>query len=369
MKITREFVTQDWDGIIPALHAGKFDAVISSMSITEEREKVDFTNKYYNTPPAIVAPKDTDIKGVTKEGLAGKTLGVATSTVHFNYAEKTYTDSTLKGYPTSQEFLLDIANGRVDAVIDDISVLEGWLKTADGACCKLVGGGHARSGDRRPRRRHRGAQGRDRSGQQVQRRHRRHPRQRRSTRKSTTSTSTVRRLRRRCLTHLAGGGGPTAAFARYATKGVHGPYAELLDSAELGGGRLARRYRLWRLHHRSTCHPRPCRSDLSSASSSPWRNSRENLRYGSPATSTPRSSAACRNFLTLFLVYYGAQIDLQKVVRPVGPDARSKSTASFPAWWRSASSFPPMPAKSCCRLSARSRAASMRAATRSAVRR
>ncbi len=140
MKAKCEFVTQDWDGIIPALQAGKFDAIIASMSITPERaEKVDFTDKYYNTPPAIAAPKDTDIKGVTKEDLAGKTIGVATSTTHFNYAEKTFTDSTIKGYPTSQEFLLDLANGRLDAVNDDISVLENWLASADGACCKLVG--------------------------------------------------------------------------------------------------------------------------------------------------------------------------------------------------------------------------------------
>nr|WP_295467179.1 ABC transporter substrate-binding protein [Mesorhizobium sp.] len=140
MKVKCEFVTQDWDGIIPALQAGKFDAIIASMSITEERkQKVDFTHKYYNTPSAIVAPKDTTIKGVAKEDLAGKTLGAATSTTHYNYAEKTYTDTTLKGYPTSQEFLLDIANGRLDAVTDDVSVLEEWLKTTDGACCKVVG--------------------------------------------------------------------------------------------------------------------------------------------------------------------------------------------------------------------------------------
>ena len=140
MKVTCEFVTQDWDGIIPALQAGKFDAIIASMSITEERKKqVDFTSKYYNTPPAIVAPKDTDIKGVSMEDLAGKTIGVASSTTHFNYSTATYTDSEIKAYPSSQEFLLDLANGRLDAANDDISVLEEWLKTPDGACCKLVG--------------------------------------------------------------------------------------------------------------------------------------------------------------------------------------------------------------------------------------
>ncbi len=140
MKVKCEFVTQDWDGIIPALQAGKFDAIIASMSITDERkQKVDFTNKYYNTPPAIAAPKDTTIKGVTKDDLAGKTIGVQGGTTHFNYAEKTYTDSTIKPYPTAQEYQLDLANGRIDAVNDDITVVEQWLNSPEGACCKLVG--------------------------------------------------------------------------------------------------------------------------------------------------------------------------------------------------------------------------------------
>ena len=140
MKVTCEFVTQDWDGIIPALQAGKFDAIIASMSITDERkQKVDFSNKYYNTPPAIAVAKDSDIADIKPESLAGKTLGVASSTTHSNFAEVTYTDSDIKMYPTSDEFLLDLGNGRIDAVMDDISVLEGWLAKEDGACCKLLG--------------------------------------------------------------------------------------------------------------------------------------------------------------------------------------------------------------------------------------
>ncbi len=87
MKAECSFVTQDWDGIIPALEAKKFDAIIASMSITAERkEKVDFTNKYYNTPPAIAVPKDSDITAATPEALEGKTLGAQGSTTHSNYA-------------------------------------------------------------------------------------------------------------------------------------------------------------------------------------------------------------------------------------------------------------------------------------------
>lgn len=140
MQVKCEWVTQDWDGIIPALQAGKFDAILASMSITPERaEKVDFTNKYYNTPSAIAVPKDSDLKGTTKADLAGKTIGVATSTTHFNYASQTYTDSTVKGYPSSPEEQLDLANGRLDAIQDDITVLSEWLATPEGACCKILG--------------------------------------------------------------------------------------------------------------------------------------------------------------------------------------------------------------------------------------
>lgn len=134
------FVTQDWDGIIPALQAGKYDAIIASMSITDERrKKVDFTDKYYNTPPAVAVPKDSGLTGPLPADLDGATIGVQGSTTHSNYAEAKYTDSTVRGYPTADEYKLDIASGRLDAVMDDVTVLQEWLDSEDGACCKLLG--------------------------------------------------------------------------------------------------------------------------------------------------------------------------------------------------------------------------------------
>jgi polar amino acid transport system substrate-binding protein len=140
MKADCEFVVQDWDGIIPALNANKFDAIIASMSITEERLKsVDFTDKYYNTPPAIAVPKDSELSGVTAEDLSGITIGAQGSTTHSAWAEQVLTDADVRLYPTPDEYKLDLVNGRLDAAVDDVVVLSEWLDSADGACCKIIG--------------------------------------------------------------------------------------------------------------------------------------------------------------------------------------------------------------------------------------
>ena len=136
------YTNQDFDGIIPALVAGKFDVIDSSISITPERAKtIDFTNKYYNTPPAIVARKDAGIKGTSVDDLAGKTIGVQSSTTHANYAQQTYTKSDVKLYPSADQFKLDLINGRLDAVNDDVVVLDDWLNNSPEAkdCCVRVG--------------------------------------------------------------------------------------------------------------------------------------------------------------------------------------------------------------------------------------
>jgi polar amino acid transport system substrate-binding protein len=140
MNVKCTFVNQDFDGIIPALQAKKFDAIISSMSITPDRmKKIDFTDKIYNTPPAIAVPKDSTIKEATNAGLAGKTLGAQSSTTHANYAGVHMKDAQLKLYPSPDEYKLDMSSGRIDAVIDDVVVLDEWTKTDSGSCCKVLG--------------------------------------------------------------------------------------------------------------------------------------------------------------------------------------------------------------------------------------
>ena len=138
MKVECEFVVQDFDGSIPAIQAGKFDAIINITINAERAEKVNFTRKYYQTPPAVAVPKDSTLTGATPEDLKGKTFGVQNGTVHANFAEEKYSGSTIKSYPTGDEARADMAAGRVDAVMDGSIILTEWLKTDAGACCKLL---------------------------------------------------------------------------------------------------------------------------------------------------------------------------------------------------------------------------------------
>jgi polar amino acid transport system substrate-binding protein len=140
MQVKCEFINQAWDGIIPGLLANKYDAILSSMSITDERKKqVDFTDKVYNTPPAIAVPKDSKLTGVTPDDLKGITMGAQTSTTHANYAQEKFPQTELKIYPSPDEYKLDLTNGRLDAAIDDVVVLDAWVKSDAGSCCKILG--------------------------------------------------------------------------------------------------------------------------------------------------------------------------------------------------------------------------------------
>lgn len=141
MKVECTFVAQDWDGIIPALLAKKYDLILASMSITDERkEKVAFTIPYYLTPGNFIAPKDTKITEITPAALKGKTIGAQSSTTGATYLEDKYKGSEIKLYPTQDEANADLAAGRLDAVLADKFVLYEWLeKSTDGKCCKFVG--------------------------------------------------------------------------------------------------------------------------------------------------------------------------------------------------------------------------------------
>lgn len=141
MKAECEIVTQDWDGIIPGLIAKKYDAIIASMSITDDRKKeVAFTNPYYKSALTFVAKKGSGITEVTAETLKGKTIGAQAGTTQADYITAAFPDAELKAYPTQDEVNLDLVNGRLDLGVSDLFPMMDWIDQAkDGACCELVG--------------------------------------------------------------------------------------------------------------------------------------------------------------------------------------------------------------------------------------
>jgi len=136
-----KLVPQDWDGIIPALLAKKYDCIIASMSITEERKKkVAFSNKYYSTPAKFVAKKGF-VKEWTKDTLKGKAVGVQRATTHDSYLTDNYgKDVTIKRYATQDDAYLDMKAGRVDFLLaDSVALSDGFLKKPEGKDYEFVG--------------------------------------------------------------------------------------------------------------------------------------------------------------------------------------------------------------------------------------
>ncbi|HWD32694.1 ABC transporter substrate-binding protein [Pseudomonas caricapapayae] len=135
MKVECEVVTSDWDGIIPALNAKKFDFIVSSLSITDERKQaVDFTDPYYSNKQQFIAPKNVDFK-TDDASLAGKTLGTQRATQAAIWLDDHGgMDGKFKVslYDTQENAYLDLTSGRVDALLADKYANYDWLKSDAG---------------------------------------------------------------------------------------------------------------------------------------------------------------------------------------------------------------------------------------------
>jgi octopine/nopaline transport system substrate-binding protein len=163
MKVKCEIVAQDWDGIIPALNAKKYDAIMAGMSITDERKKViEFAGPYANSPNGFLVAKNSPLAKIPGTGqafnlgsqqadaekaiesvktvLKGKTVGVQGSTIHSNFADK-YLKGTaeVREYKTTEAHDLDLAAGRIDAVLADATSIIGTLEKPEFKDYVLVG--------------------------------------------------------------------------------------------------------------------------------------------------------------------------------------------------------------------------------------
>lgn len=141
-KLDCELTPVAWDGIIPALTASKIDMIMASMSITGERLKtIDFSDKYYNTPAAIVGDKRLEM-GSDPASLKGKILGVQSGTIHRDYVHKHFADvvAEIKEYQTQDEANQDLAAGRIDATQADLLAMQDFVNSDSGlACCEVKG--------------------------------------------------------------------------------------------------------------------------------------------------------------------------------------------------------------------------------------
>jgi len=128
MKAQCTMVQQEFDGLIPSLQAKKIDAVIASMSITDERKKVvEFSDKYYHTPARFVGKKGNGFNA-TVAGMKGKRIGVQRTTTHDRFATETFKESEIVRYAKQDDVFLDLASGRLDAVmVDQVAASQGFL--------------------------------------------------------------------------------------------------------------------------------------------------------------------------------------------------------------------------------------------------
>ena len=128
MKAQCTMVQQEFDGMIPSLQAKKIDAVIASMSITDERKKVvAFSDKYYHTPARFVGKKGNGFTA-TVVGMKGKRIGVQRTTTHDRFATETFKESEIVRYAKQDDVFLDLTSGRLDAVlVDQVAASQGFL--------------------------------------------------------------------------------------------------------------------------------------------------------------------------------------------------------------------------------------------------
>lgn len=140
MQAKCELIVNDFDALIPGMRARKHDAIIASMSITDERKKVvAFSNKYYATPAKFVAQKGSGYE-ISKQGLEGKNIAVQTSTIHDTFLSAQFPDANIKRYTTLEDAYLDAQNGRIDLILaDSVPLSLGFLQTDKGADWEFIG--------------------------------------------------------------------------------------------------------------------------------------------------------------------------------------------------------------------------------------
>lgn len=129
-----------WEGMIPGLISGKYDALISQLTVTDKRRKVIAFSDIYSHPIfRFVAASDADLT-ITPEGLADKTIAVQRGTPMDAYVTRVYADSDIKRYDTGSAPYLDLESKRADVVLSyQAQITAGFLSGDKAERYELVG--------------------------------------------------------------------------------------------------------------------------------------------------------------------------------------------------------------------------------------
>ncbi|RQS68390.1 ABC transporter substrate-binding protein [Burkholderia sp. Bp8963] len=137
------WIENDFDGMIPALKARKFDGVLSSMSMTPAREEqIAFSTKLFNTPTRLVEKKGANLMP-TEASVKGKRIGVEQGTIQETYAKVHWAPAgaTVVPYQNQDQVYADLIAGRLDGALQDAVQADiGFLKTPRGAGFQFAGG-------------------------------------------------------------------------------------------------------------------------------------------------------------------------------------------------------------------------------------
>jgi octopine/nopaline transport system substrate-binding protein len=163
MKVECQVVVQDWDGIIPALTASKYDAIMAGMNITDKRlEVINFSQAYASSPGTFAVLKDSPLAKMPDAGkvfslttdeagakkaiealkpmLKGKVIGAQVSTTHYSFIEANFKDvAELRAYKTTEQHDLDLAAGRIDAAFAATSYFADVIAKPEGKDIGMVG--------------------------------------------------------------------------------------------------------------------------------------------------------------------------------------------------------------------------------------
>jgi polar amino acid transport system substrate-binding protein len=140
MKAECVLVPRAWDGIVKGLVSRDYDAIMSSLEITERRQKrIAFSDPYYRIPAIFIGSKETAPGETSPAAMAGRRIGVTDRSDHETYLKEFYKDSEIVLYAKLEEANLDLLVGRLDAVFGDRSQLSRFLESREGNCCHILG--------------------------------------------------------------------------------------------------------------------------------------------------------------------------------------------------------------------------------------